>query len=284
MDQISNWINKWLDDINNNSIMPKSNLRAFDKAQVGCAKGDDPLFSFIKTDIGPDFYWTPDQAFMAAFPDETVQAAELSVISWILPQTAHTKKANRQETELPSKEWSCARYYGEQVNEGLRQYVVKVFANQGIKACAPVLLPDWTKAMSDKYGFASSWSERHTAHVCGLGTFGLSDGLITRAGKAIRAGSVIVKKQINPTPREYTSHNQWCLFAAKGKCGVCIKRCPADAISNAGHDKVKCKSYIRQVTAAHVEKEQLGVRVNSCGLCQTKVPCENKNPTHRLNT
>ena len=58
-----------------------------------------------------------------------------------------------------------------------------------------------------------------------------------------------------------------------------MRRCPAGAISEAGHDKVKCKAYIREVTALHVEKEQLGFRVNSCGLCQTKVPCEHSNPT-----
>jgi epoxyqueuosine reductase QueG len=57
-----------------------------------------------------------------------------------------------------------------------------------------------------------------------------------------------------------------------------MRRCPAGAISKSGHDKVKCKEYIRSVTSVHVEKKQLGIRVNSCGLCQTKVPCENSNP------
>lgn len=30
--------------------------------------------------------------------------------------------------------------------------------------------------------FGSNWSERHAAYVCGLGTFGLSKGLITDKG------------------------------------------------------------------------------------------------------
>lgn len=46
----------------------------------------------------------------------------------------------------------------------------------------------WSTALSTQYGFASSWSERHTAHFCGLGTFGVSDGLITSVGKAVRVG------------------------------------------------------------------------------------------------
>lgn len=164
------------------------------------------------------------------------------------------------------------------VNEKLRQYTVDLFAEEGSQACAPVLLPGWRRALSDKYGFASSWSERHTAHVCGLGTFGLSDGLITPAGKAVRVGSVVVRKRFPPSKKPYQNHNEWCLFHAKGKCHGCIKRCPAGAISEAGHDKEKCKAYIRNVTALHVEQNQLGFKVNSCGLCQTKVPCEARNP------
>jgi epoxyqueuosine reductase QueG len=239
------------------------------------------LFVFLKKDIGPEFYWTPEDAFKAAFPDIKILPNELSVMAWILPQTEHTRKAHGQETTMPSKEWSCARHYGEKVNENLRRYVVDFFSNQGIQACAPVMLSDWSRARSDRYGFASSWSERHAAYACGLGTFGLSDGLITPLGKAIRAGSVIINKRFKSTPREYTKFNQWCLFRSKGKCNACIRRCPVGAISEAGHDKIKCKEYIRQVTSLYVAQEQLGFKVNSCGLCQTKVPCEDTNPTVR---
>jgi len=279
MDQIATQIIEWMGNKLNNAIMPGSDLPAFGEPLVGYASGDDPLFAFFKEDIGSDFYWTPLEAFKAAYPDIRPLSNKLSVIAWVLPQTEHTRDANKQATNLPSKEWSCARHYGEQVNENLRRYVVDLFVKQGIEACAPILLSKWSRALSDRYGFASCWSERHAAHACGLGTFGLSDGLITPLGKAIRIGSVIIHKQIPPTPRAYSKYNQWCLFNAKGKCQACIKRCPADAISEKGHDKVKCKNYIRNVTALHVEREQLGFRVNSCGLCQTKVPCENKNPT-----
>jgi epoxyqueuosine reductase QueG len=164
------------------------------------------------------------------------------------------------------------------VNEQLRDYVVKHFHSNGIQACAPTLLPQWSRSISSKYGFASSWSERHTAHVCGLGTFGLSDGLITPAGKAVRVGSIIARTVLEPTPRQYTRHDEWCLLDSGIDCVACIKRCPADAISRTGHDKVKCKDYIRKVTALHVEREQLGFKVNSCGLCQTGVPCEKRKP------
>lgn len=276
---ITRKITDWLNSLANNSLEPGSELSAFAKPLVGFAAGEDKLFAFIKADIGSAFYWTPKEAFLSAFPEEKVQAEELCVIAWILPQTEHTRLAHRQMVNMPSVEWSKARHYGEKVNENLRRYVVGLFRADGYQACAPVLLSQWSRAVSEQYGFASSWSERHTAHVCGLGTFGLSDGLITPVGKAVRIGSVIVRRRYPPTPRIYKSHNDWCLFHAKGRCRGCMKRCPAGAISENGHDKVKCKAYIREVTAPHVEHNQLGCKVNSCGLCQTKVPCEAGNPT-----
>ena len=279
--RITEYIHSWMGDRVNNAIEPGSSLPAFDTPLVGFASGEDELFAFLKEDIGPDFYWTPSEAFRYAFPDESVGSDELSVIAWVLPQTEQTRQARRRSKDLPSIEWSRARHYGEKVNENLRRYMVDLLRKGGLLACAPVLLAGWDRAVSAKYGFASSWSERHAAHVCGLGTFGLSDGLITPVGKAIRVGSVIVRERLIPTSRTYSHHNEWCLYHSTGKCLACMRRCPAGAISEKGHDKEKCKAYIRNVTAAHVEREQLGFRVNSCGLCQTKVPCEAKNPLKR---
>jgi epoxyqueuosine reductase len=279
MRQILEPVTAWMADRANNAIEPGSDLPAFDNPLFGCASGADPLFAQLKRDIGPGFYWTPEEAYRMAFPDADAPAGELSVIAWVLPQTAHTRAAHRKSRELPSIEWSRARHYGEMVNENLRGFVVAVLTERGITALAPTLLPQWGRAMSERFGFASNWSERHAAYACGLGTFGLSDGLITPAGKAVRVGSVVARMVLPPTPRSYTKHDEWCLRSAKGTCKACIKRCPAGAISEAGHDKVKCKDYIRNVTAVYVEDKQLGFRVNSCGLCQTGTPCEARNPT-----
>jgi len=281
MDNITEKIESWMDDLTHNALEPNSELKAFAKPLVGFASGDDELFYFIKNDIGSNFYWHPEDAFLTAFPDEKVTPGELTVIAWVLPHTKQTRLAHRKAVDKPSIEWSKARHYGEKVNENLRRYVVDLFSQSGYQACAPVLLPQWTRAESSKYGFASSWSERHAAHVCGLGTFGVSDGLITPVGKAIRVGSVIARRRYTPTPRTYQHHNAWCLYHSTGKCLVCMRRCPTQAISESGHDKVRCKEYIRNVTAVYVEEEQLGFRVNSCGFCQTKTPCEYQNPTEK---
>lgn len=278
MVDITSFIVSWMEDRAHNRLAPDSELPAFDSPLVGIAGGEDPLFTFLQNDIGPEFYWTPATAFAQAFPKQPAQPQELSVIAWVLPQTEQTRLAHRQERELPSPAWSKARHYGEQVNEGLRRAVVERLRAAGMQACAPTLLPQWAREISTRYGFASSWSERHAAHVCGLGTFGLSDGLITPAGKAVRVGSVVVRARYPASHRDYTSHDEWCLHSAGGKCLACIRRCPVGAISESGHDKEKCKTYIRSVTSPYVERQQLGFPVNSCGLCQTKVPCEHRNP------
>lgn len=273
-------VSDWMDDPANNAIGPNSNRPAFDTPLLGCASGADPLFQWLRNDIGPDFYWLPEHALRLAHPES--QAGPLSVIAWVLPQTAHTRAAHRRVGDMPSIEWSRARHFGEQVNEALRRFVVELLADEGFDACAPALLPQWERAVSPRYGFASRWSERHAAHACGLGTFGLSDGLITPAGKAVRVGSVVARVELEPTPRTYARHDAWCLHHAVGKCTGCIRRCPAGAITEDGHDKEKCKAYIRGTTAPFVEQAQLGFRVNSCGLCQTGVPCESRNPTENL--
>ena len=96
---------------------------------------------------------------------------------------------------------------------------------------------NWTIVNSERFSYASSWSERHAAHAAGLGTFGLCDGLITAKGKAMRVGSVVAKISIEPTPRPYADHRAYCLFFADGTCGKCIDRCPVRAITESGHDK-----------------------------------------------
>jgi ferredoxin len=243
---------------------------------VGYARGDDPLFEGLKTDIGP-FYWTPLEAFQLAYPDAGVTAAELSAICYILPQTAATRTEQRAETAFPGERWARSRFHGEQFNCALRLHLAAELTQAGYPAVAPERLPDFAYRQSERFGIASNWSERHTAWIAGLGTFGLSDGLITRAGKAVRFGSVVVKMELEATPRPYAGHQDWCLWYAKGTCGVCMQRCPVEAISADGHDKSKCFDYIRNVTAPYVQ-EHYGTGATPCGLCQVNIPCEAEVP------
>jgi epoxyqueuosine reductase len=262
-----------------NSLRLQPDEAAFGPPLVGFSKGDDPLYDFLKKDIGA-FYCHPAQIFAVAFPQKVVTGAELAVICWILPQTEATKREHRQQDRFPSERWTRARLFGEQFNNHIRKSVVELLRRNGHAAVAPILSPLWEPKTSDTYGFASTWSERHTAFISGLGTFGLSDGLITPVGKAVRIGSVIAEIDIEPTPRTSLSHTGNCLFFSSGKCMKCAERCPAGAISANGHDKERCKKYIREVTNPYA-LEKFDLQTNSCGLCQTNVPCESRVPLRK---
>lgn len=280
---LSRWIEGtikgFINDSPENSLGYPTGEKAWAEPLVGFSAGDDPLYQFYKSDIG-DFFWSPLEIFVKTFPSVKARADQLTVISWILPQTEATKADNRRQTKYPSERWARARVQGEEVNKKLRRHVVSALQEKGVKAVAPMLSPLWEGKTSERYGFASTWSERHVAYASGLGTFGLSDGLITPKGKAMRCGSVVAGIKIQPTLRPYGDHHAYCLHFSKGTCGTCIRRCPAGAISKTGHDKVKCGDYLDNVIVPFV-KRNYGFESYGCGLCQTRVPCESKIPSQQ---
>lgn len=254
-----------------NTLMNGTNEPAFGRPLVGFANGNDSLWEEFKRYIGP-FHWTPAEIFTEMFPSVKATPDELTIVSWILPQTKQTKSDHRKENIYPSERWARARRYGEEFNVKLRRHLVEALMNSGYDALAPQLSPLWKMQMSEQYGFASTWSERHAAYMAGLGTFGLSDGLITPLGKAMRCGSVIARIHVPASPRPYQDHHAYCLFFAKGTCGKCIDRCPVGAITKEGHNKEKCKTKGDDVS------DRYGFESRCCGLCQVGVPCESRIP------
>jgi hypothetical protein len=259
-----------------NSLKNAGDEKAWADPLVGFARGDDPIFEFYKSDIG-QFYWTPTEAFSLVFPDADAKAAELAVVSWVLPQTEDTKSDNRGMKDLPAERWVRSRNFGEAFNLLLARHVAGELKGKGIQAFVPAQSPGWGWQESARYGFSSNWSERHAAYAAGLGTFSLCDGLITPKGKAMRCGSVIARVEITPAKRPYDNPRAYCLFYANGKCRKCISRCPAGAITEAGHDKAKCKAFLFDTVAPYA-RDKWGIESYGCGLCQTGVPCESGIP------
>ena len=260
-----------------NSLENEANEKAFENPLVGFSRGDDPLYNEYKEHVG-EYHWTPAEVFSQVFPDLGVRPEELTVISWILPQTEATKADNRKEIVYPSERWARARIMGEEVNVRLRNLVTAALQERGCPAVAPVLAPGWEFKKSERFVFASNWSERHAAYASGLGTFGICDGLITRGGKAMRTGSVIARIQVPPTPRPYNGHQEYCLFHTRGICLKCADRCPVGAITETGKDKMKCFNHLWPGTSEYV-KANYHFDGYGCGLCQTGVPCESKIPS-----
>lgn len=277
-----NWVEQTINDFIEtsplNTMQDGTDEPAWDRALVGYASGADQIWQQYKEYVGA-FHWTPWEVFNQHRPHENVSADQLTVISWILPQREIVRKANRRAKTYPAEKWARIRVYGEEFNMALRRYIAENLEGRGHPAIAPMTVPNWTIVKSQRFSYASSWSERHAAHAAGLGTFGLCDGLITARGKAMRAGSVVAKISLVPTERPYSDHHAYCLHYTDGTCGKCIDRCPARAITPEGHDKEKCREHL--VKSRKYVKKTYEFEGYGCGLCQVGVPCERLIPVKK---
>lgn len=248
--------------------------RYFDRPLVGFASATDPLFMEYKRIIGA-FHRTPAEVLEQTAAEDGQTSG--TVVCWVLPITEPTRVSNREQDRHPSREWAHTRDFGEKFNDGLRNMVVDFLNAQGGHAAAPMLCDWWVRVDDPRVGLASTWSERHAAFAAGLGTFSLNDGFITPRGIAHRCGSVVTDIVMVPSNRSYGDHRENCLTCRGVECGVCITRCPVDAISGSGHDKDRCRWYIYGPEFRAL-KERYGVSEVGCGLCQTDVPCESVIP------
>ncbi len=262
---------------NNFAAMGNPEEPMWDKPIVGFAKGDDPYFSYYKETIG-DFYWLPEEVFRLG-TQEAEAAEQLTVISLGFPQTKNTKEEQRKEADLPCNRWLYTRGEWESMIAKITAEIVMQLKEKGIQAVSLDLIKEFSRHTSKDFGIASSWSHRHTAFIAGLGTFGLSDGLITEKGKAMRFTTIIIKGRIEPTIRPYDNYHAYCKFFSDGSCSACIGRCPVDAITKEGHDKEACSRYLGKI------KNELGPDflknssyISGCGLCQSRVPCQDGIP------
>lgn len=250
----------------------------WEKPIVGFAKGDDPYFAYYKKTIG-DFYWLPKEVYNLKYSDEAVDDDQLTVVSIGFPQTEETKSEQSLATSMPGDRWLYTRGEWEAMIAKITGDIVAQIEADGYRAVSLDSIKEFSRHTSEKFGIASNWSHRHTAFIAGLGTFGLSDGLITKKGKAMRFTTIILNRVLEPTIREYDNYHEYCKFYKDGSCGACIVRCPVDAITKNGHDKDKCSAYLQKI------KNETGPDflknshyISGCGLCQSKIPCQDGIP------
>lgn len=275
------------------SLSPNNRLPDFpgepiwDEPLVGFSDGDDPLFRDYKKIIG-DFHMTPREAMAVSLKKKAIgydNPARISVISYFLPATDKTRASMRQEKEICSLRWNRTRWFGQECNLRLQRHLVAWLEDMGYAAVAPEQEP-WFEIRQDVPGApASRWSQRHVAFVAGLGTFSLNDSFITAKGAAGRIGSVVCDLPVTASARNVGDYRENCLFAREGTCGQCIKRCPAGAVTESGHDKAKCTAYLYKIMPQLIKErgvtEKFVGGYVGCGFCQTGVPCEGGIPVSR---
>ena len=240
----------------------------FDAPILGIASAQDDLFAEYKKPevIGPWFLK----------PEEWLPEAK-TVVSVFFPFSAQVRESNRKSVDVPSQEWAYGRIEGQAFIKECITELSRRFTAAGVKNLVPLLDQRFTQinagnqfqdydCMNEKV-FGSNWSERHAAFACGLGTFGLSKGIITEKGMAGRFASIIIEAQVAADERPYTDVYEYCTM-----CGACVRRCPVQAISlEEGKNHTICFGWLTKT------KELCAPRFG-CGLCQTKVPCENRIP------
>ena len=237
-------------------------MRIYEEPLFGVAAADDPLFEELRR---PEVVH-PDEML----PCGWVPGAK-SVVSFFLPFTEQVVTSNADGPQ-PSDEWLHARIEGQLAMNALGERLKKFLEEAGFAAAFPTT--DARFKMLAPY--ASNWSERHVAYVCGLGTFGLSKGLITERGMAGRFGSIVTDAELTPTPRKYSDPFEYCT-----KCGACQFRCPVKAIDKSrgpalAKDQKLCDGC---VTASKRPPHGPHARVRyGCGKCQVRVPCSRRIP------
>jgi len=248
-----------------NALRPElAGMRIFESPLFGYADAADPLFAELKKPGIIGEFFIP--------PGEWLEGAR-TVVSLYFPFTQAVVQANRAGMEWPAEEWMHARVDGQafQIKTGRR--AVELLTQEGFAALMPMHDPRFLgrhpriqdKSLQEFY--TSNWSERHIAYACGLGTFGLSMGLITEKGCAGRCISLVTTALFEPKGRPYSRFDEYCCY-----CGDCADNCPVDAISREkGKLHPPCMDFLELVLERR--KPYYG-----CGKCHVKVPCESGIP------
>lgn len=238
-------------------------VKIFNEPIIMITDACNPEFNNLKKDdvIGKHFM----------LPTEWLPEAK-SVISFFFPFTNTIKNSNKENMGYPSKGWLNGRIEGQYFINTFSACIVDFLNDKGFKSVSPSIDENFLiNTDRDVHGinklYTSNWSERHVAYVCGMGTFSLSKGLITKKGMAGRLTSIITELHLLPDDKKFEHFEENCIM-----CGKCIKNCPVKAISlEHGKNHELCSSFINSVLSENPPWY-------GCGKCQVNVPCECQNP------
>lgn len=263
---IKNCLDLFAQSAGNRVTLPSGEkLTIFEEPLIGFGSAEDELFARYKdSEIIGEMFWTPKEWLPEA----------KTVVAFFFPFTEPLRKSNLENTTDPSIQWLYGRIEGQQYLNEFMGRAKQRLETRGVKVCVPssderfaVQRRSVGSEEAPEFRADSRWSERHAAYVCGLGTFGLSRGIITKKGMAGRVASMIVDTELPPDERPYSGVYDYCI-----RCGVCAKRCPARAITmEHGKNNAQCSRYVDKMGERYAPRY-------GCGKCQIGVPCEYKIP------
>lgn len=213
---------------------------------IGFASTTDPIFMEIKQIVGLH-HLNPKEIFPEA----------KTVVAFFLPFDKELVKQNLKSGVV--KESIQASVDTSHLIKEINEKIKTELAKDGVTAIVPKAIFDYKNK-----GFNVSWSHKSAAYAAGIGTFGVNQMLITKAGCAGRIGSLLISAEIPPTPRP---KEEFCRHKRGEKCLVCVDRCQSGALTSNGFDKEKCFMQLQEDIKAYPELNQHG-----CGKCTTG-PC-----------
>ncbi len=223
---------------------------------IGCSDAQDPLFLRLPEVTHPGHLQ----------PGDLLSGAK-SVVAFFLPFTGEIIRGNRRgdsATRLWAETYAETNRRIDRIQAGIRE----TLAADGI-ACAH----HSPTGGFDQHRLMATWSHRHAAYICGLGTFGRSNLLITPAGCAGRVGTVVLDFPLKASPRPAEEH---CLHRRGLPCSVCLDRCPVGAISPGGFDRHRCYEHLQEAEDMYPDITSAA----ACGKCSLG-PCASRIPGGR---
>lgn len=191
------------------------------------------------------------------------------LVSYFLPFSEDIVGANARSS-LVAREWAVAYVETNRVLSEIGKSLIKVLAEQGIRAVSEAPTYEFDKAQ-----LKARWSHKSIACMTGTGSFGLNSLVITDAGCAGRFGSLII--DVDPGVAA-SPDSERCLYHHNGTCGLCVQRCPVGALKMDGpFDRKLCYEHLVQADAYFADLPLTDV----CGKCAVGLPCSLTNPVGR---
>lgn len=209
-------------------------------------------------------------------PGSVMESAKI-ILCCFVPFTKEIAKSNKSTDRLASPQWAQAYEFTNAMLPKLNERIIQVLEEHGYHG---MVAPE--SLVFDNKVLKSNWSHRHFAYAAGIGTFGLNNMLITKAGCAGRLATIVTDLNVEPgKPME----TEQCLYKQNGTCGVCVKHCPAKALTYDSYDREKCYAMCWENAKVYTEFGSSYLNTEGtdntagsevCGKCVTYAPCTYK--------
>ncbi|RBQ24470.1 hypothetical protein ALNOE001_01170 [Candidatus Methanobinarius endosymbioticus] len=201
---------------------------------IGFGSAKDPMFDSFK-EVIKESHLTPTEAYELFFDNETLNDG--TVISVVLPLSYEIIESNK-EKKMPSEKWILMGQYAGKFISGFSKHITNTLKEKGFNAVDPASQEFFQITLIKMLLLIGL--KKHIAYTCGLGTFCLNGGFISEEGRAIMILSFVTDLVVETDPRNYEDRAGKCLYYHAEKYEECIKRCPVNALSEDGIDKLKC--------------------------------------------